>query len=30
VTRADFVYVNDGSLDQLDAFVAEVLAQLQA
>ena len=28
--RADFVYVNDGSLDQLDAFVVEVLGQLLA
>ena len=23
--RADFAYVNDGTLDQLDAFVGEVL-----
>jgi len=30
VTRADFVYVNDGTLEQLDAFVGEVLAQLEA
>ena len=30
VTRADFVYVNDGTLEELDAFVAEVLEQLQA
>jgi dephospho-CoA kinase len=29
-TRADFVYVNDGTLDQLDAFVGRVLEQLQA
>ena len=29
VTRADFVYVNDGTLDELDAFVGEVLEQLQ-
>ena len=28
VARADFAYVNDGSLEELDAFVAEVLAQL--
>jgi dephospho-CoA kinase len=28
--RADFVYVNDGTLDQLDAFVGDVLAQLTA
>jgi len=28
--RADFVYVNDGSLEQLDAFVEDVLAQLTA
>ena len=27
-TRADFVYVNDGSLDELDAFVAGVLEDL--
>ena len=26
--RADFVYVNDGSLDQLDAFVGTVLEHL--
>jgi len=26
--RADFVYVNDGSLDELDAFVGQVLAQI--
>jgi dephospho-CoA kinase len=30
VTRADFVYVNDGTLEQLDAFVGAVLEQLQA
>jgi dephospho-CoA kinase len=30
VGRADFVYVNDGTLEELDAFVAEVLEQLQA
>ena len=30
VTRADFVYVNDGTPEQLDAWVGEVLAQLQA
>ena len=28
--RADFVYVNDGTLEQLDAFVEDVLAQLTA
>lgn len=28
VRRADFVYVNDGSLDDLDAFAAEVLEAL--
>jgi dephospho-CoA kinase len=28
VARADFAYVNDGSLEELDAFVAEVLEQL--
>jgi dephospho-CoA kinase len=27
--RADFGYVNDGSLEQLDAFVADVLEQLR-
>jgi dephospho-CoA kinase len=27
-TRADFVYVNDGSLEDLDAFVSEVTAKL--
>ena len=26
--RADFVYVNDGTLEELDAFVGHVLAQL--
>jgi dephospho-CoA kinase len=26
--RADFVYVNDGSLEELDAFVAGVLARI--
>ncbi len=30
VRRADFAYVNDGSLEQLDAFVEEVLQQLRA
>ena len=30
VTRADFVYVNDGTIEQLDAWVGEVLAQLTA
>jgi dephospho-CoA kinase len=29
VRRADFSYVNDGSLEQLDAFVAEVLEELR-
>ena len=28
VARADFVYVNDGSLEALDAFVADVLARV--
>jgi dephospho-CoA kinase len=28
VARADFAYVNDGSLEELDVFVADVLAQL--
>jgi dephospho-CoA kinase len=28
VRRADFVYVNDGSLEELDAFVAGVLARV--
>jgi dephospho-CoA kinase len=28
VERADFVYVNDGSLEELDAFVADVLARV--
>ncbi|HZT46286.1 MAG TPA: dephospho-CoA kinase [Gaiellaceae bacterium] len=28
VSRADFVYVNDGTLEALDAFVGEVLEQL--
>jgi dephospho-CoA kinase len=27
--RADFAYVNDGSLEELDAFVEDVLAQLR-
>jgi len=30
VRRADFVYVNDGSLDELDAFVQAILGQLQS
>jgi dephospho-CoA kinase len=30
VGRADFVYVNDGSLDELDAFVADVMRTLTA
>jgi dephospho-CoA kinase len=29
VRRADFAYVNDGSLEQLDAFVAGVLEELR-
>ncbi len=28
VAQADFSYVNDGSLDELDAFVAEVMREL--
>ena len=28
VARADFVYVNDGSLEELDAFVADVVARV--
>jgi dephospho-CoA kinase len=28
--RADFIYVNDGTLEQLDAFVVEVLDRLRA
>jgi dephospho-CoA kinase len=28
VAQADFAYVNDGSLDELDAFVGEVLREL--
>jgi dephospho-CoA kinase len=28
VRRADYSYVNDGSLDELDAFVADVMAKL--
>ena len=28
IARAEFAYVNDGSLDELDAFVADVLARL--
>jgi dephospho-CoA kinase len=28
--RADFVYVNDGSLEELDAFVADVMRKLTA
>jgi dephospho-CoA kinase len=30
VRLADFVYVNDGTLDELDAFVADVMARLTA
>jgi dephospho-CoA kinase len=29
VRRANFAFVNDGTLEELDAFVGEVLAQLQ-
>ena len=29
VRRADFSYVNDGSLEELDAFVAGVLEELR-
>ena len=28
VALADFAYVNDGSLEELDAFVADVMAKL--
>lgn len=28
VARADFAYVNDGTLEQLDAFVADVITRL--
>ena len=28
LARADFAYVNDGSLDDLDAFVSEVIAEI--
>jgi dephospho-CoA kinase len=28
VSRADFAYVNDGTLDELDAFVGQVLDRL--
>lgn len=28
VRRADFAYVNDGTVEELDAFVADVMAQL--
>ena len=30
VSRADFAYVNDGSLEELDAFVARVVEELTA
>ena len=30
VAQADFAYVNDGSLEELDAFVAEVMRELTA
>jgi dephospho-CoA kinase len=28
--RADFVYVNDGTLEELDAFVADVMRKLSS
>jgi dephospho-CoA kinase len=30
VARADYAYVNDGTLDELDAFVASVMEELRA
>ena len=30
VRLADYAYVNDGTLEELDAFVADVMAQLTA
>ncbi len=30
IARADFAYVNDGSLDELQSFVADVIATLRA
>jgi dephospho-CoA kinase len=30
VARADFAYVNDGSLEELDSFVADVMAKLSS
>jgi dephospho-CoA kinase len=30
VARADYAYVNDGTLDELDAFVADVVVKLTA
>jgi dephospho-CoA kinase len=30
VRRADYSYVNDGTLEELDAFVAEIMARLTA
>jgi dephospho-CoA kinase len=27
--RADYAYVNDGTLEELDAFVADVMAHLR-
>jgi dephospho-CoA kinase len=30
IAQADFAYVNDGSLEELDAFVAEVMRELTA
>jgi dephospho-CoA kinase len=29
LTRADFAYVNDGSLEDLDAFVSDVMEELR-
>jgi dephospho-CoA kinase len=30
IRRADFAYVNDGTLEELDAFIADVVARLTA
>ena len=30
VERADFAFVNDGSLEELDAFVADVIGRLSS
>ena len=30
IRRADFTYVNDGTLEELDAFVADVMRELTA